>query len=258
MCQDSHLSDDELLLAADGELKAHRRSEVRAHLKACKECRNRLAQLEDAAADFAASYRAVLDPQLPPQHGSASQFRARLMGEQAQPAKGAGSFSLQQLHSVKWAAAASVMILGLALLMQQLGSRAESEIVPNPNLTPGETTLVSLTEVCRANSQAGEPQVPEALKQAVFREYGINNAPREDYEVDFLITPELGGSTSIRNLWPQPYASRAWNAHVKDALEERLHKLVCSGDLDLSTAQRELATNWVGAYKKYVQRDSPM
>jgi hypothetical protein len=68
----------------------------------------------------------------------------------------------------------------------------------------------------------------------------------------------LGGSASIRNLWPQPYFGRAWNAHVKDALEDRLHTLVCSGDLDLSTAQREIATNWVDAYKKYVQPNNPM
>jgi hypothetical protein len=33
-----------------------------------------------------------------------------------------------------------------------------------------------------------------------------------------------------------------WNAHVKDALEERLQAMVCAGRLDLSTAQRAIAT----------------
>jgi len=253
MHQDSHLSDEELLLATDGELTAHRWGGARPHLEACRECRHRLAQLEAAMARFAAVYQAALDPQLPPPDGSAPRVRARLMSELPQPVNGTS----QRFFDWKWAAAAFI-ILGILLLRQQFGSQAEGDIVPNPSLTPGETTLVSRSEVCQANSQAGQSQVSEALKQAVFREYGINNSPRDDYEVDFLITPELGGSTSIRNLWPQPYSSRAWNAHVKDALEERLHELVCSGDLDLATAQRELATNWVGAYKKYVRDSRPM
>jgi hypothetical protein len=75
--------------------------------------------------------------------------------------------------------------------------------------------------------------------------------------VDYLITPELGGVDSIRNLWPQPY-STVWNAHVKDMLEERLHALVCSGQVDLATAQREIATDWIGAYKKYFHTARPL
>jgi hypothetical protein len=47
----------------------------------------------------------------------------------------------------------------------------------------------------------------------------------------------------------------AWNAHVKDALEERLHQLVCDGELDLPTAQRAIATDWITAYKKYLGTD---
>jgi hypothetical protein len=62
---------------------------------------------------------------------------------------------------------------------------------------------------------------------------------------------ELGGSNSIKNLWPESYRT-VWNARVKDRLENRLHELVCSGQLDLATAQREIATDWIAAYKKYV------
>ena len=36
--------------------------------------------------------------------------------------------------------------------------------------------------------------------------------------------------TSIRNLWPEPYAGR-WGARTKDVLENRLHELVCEGRL---------------------------
>ena len=37
----------------------------------------------------------------------------------------------------------------------------------------------------------------------------------------------------------------------KDALENRLHQLVCQNKIDLATAQRDLATDWISAYKKY-------
>jgi len=44
---------------------------------------------------------------------------------------------------------------------------------------------------------------------------------------------------------------------VKDKLENRLHKLVCVGAIDLQTAQRAIATNWIEAYRKYVGTDIP-
>jgi hypothetical protein len=37
-----------------------------------------------------------------------------------------------------------------------------------------------------------------------------------------------------------------------DRLEDRLHALVVSSKLDLKTAQREIATDWIAAYKKYI------
>jgi hypothetical protein len=45
---------------------------------------------------------------------------------------------------------------------------------------------------------------------------------------------------------------------VKDDLEDRLREMVCSGSLDLTEAQREIASDWVGAYKKYFHTDKPM
>jgi hypothetical protein len=61
----------------------------------------------------------------------------------------------------------------------------------------------------------------------------------------------IGGSNSIENLWPESYWT-VWNAHVKDRLEDRLHALVVSSKLDLKTAQRQIATDWIAAYKKYI------
>lgn len=72
------------------------------------------------------------------------------------------------------------------------------------------------------------------------------------YEIDHLVSLELGGSNSIRNLWPQSYVTEPQNAHVKDTLENALHELVCSGKLSLEEAQKAIATNWIQAYGQYV------
>jgi hypothetical protein len=101
-------------------------------------------------------------------------------------------------------------------------------------------------------------QVSTPLRQEVFREYGILNVRGGDYEVDYLIAPGLGGVEAIRNFWPESSRSRTWNAYAKDALEEHLHQLVCPGDLDLSTAQRDIATDWLAAYSKYFYTDQPL
>jgi hypothetical protein len=73
------------------------------------------------------------------------------------------------------------------------------------------------------------------------------------YEEDHLISLELGGDPrSPDNLWPEPWFG-AWNAHIKDVLENTLHKMVCAGQIPLRDAQRAIATNWVSAYQKYVK-----
>jgi hypothetical protein len=75
---------------------------------------------------------------------------------------------------------------------------------------------------------------------------------RSDYEEDHLIPLELGGSpTSVRNLWPQPYAGRT-AATAKDSLENRLHTMVCDGSLPLQVAQQAIARNWWAAYQRFV------
>lgn len=266
-----HLSDDALLEAADGELPERRMAEVRTHLRSCWTCRSRMAELEGNIAEFVACYHALLDPLLPREDGAGYRLTARLAHQTPAQSKGRFIFRLEAILQWKWAvyAAAGLLVLvAVGVFLTRHGAegiaakryvpRLEAGTVPNPSLTPGATTVVSRRDVCESRSQPGNRPIPDALKQAVFAEYGLKNASPDDYEVDFLITPELGGSATISNLWPEPYIGHTWTAHDKDALEDRLSGLVCSGALDLSTAQRELATNWVDAYKKYVLRDKPM
>ena len=58
----------------------------------------------------------------------------------------------------------------------------------------------------------------------------------------FRISLELGGSNSVRNLWPQSYQTAPRNAHVKDKLENRLQTDVCSGKLNIKATQQGITT----------------
>jgi hypothetical protein len=72
------------------------------------------------------------------------------------------------------------------------------------------------------------------------------------YEYDHLVSLEVGGApNAAANLWPEPYAG-PYGARVKDTIENRLHTLICSGQISLADAQYQEATDWVGAYRKYV------
>ena len=71
-------------------------------------------------------------------------------------------------------------------------------------------------------------------------------------EDDHLISLEIGWNPrDPDNLWPQPWFG-VWNARVKDRLENKLHQMVCNGDIALAEAQKAIAEDWIGAYQKYV------
>jgi hypothetical protein len=124
-------------------------------------------------------------------------------------------------------------------------------LLPGKTLTPGATRLVSINDICSMEHNQVVRPVSEVLRQRVFCEYGLRNVRVENYEVDYLISPGLGGADDIRNLWPQSRYKTTWNSFVKDQLEDYLHREVYAGVIDLAVAQRDVATDWVSAYKKY-------
>jgi hypothetical protein len=67
-------------------------------------------------------------------------------------------------------------------------------------------------------------------------------------EIDHLIPLGIGGSNQPHNLWPQSESTVPWNSKAKDQLEIRLRTEVCAGTIDLSAAQKEIATDWIAAY----------
>jgi hypothetical protein len=145
-----------------------------------------------------------------------------------------------------------VPLCGLVLAVSSGGfaqRQSSPPILPDPTRTPGDTLDVTKDDICVPGYSKKIRNVPQAVKDQVYASYGITHHAPGEYEVDHLISLELGGSNSIKNLWPQSYKTMPWNAHVKDKLENRLHADVCSGKVDLKTAQQQIATDWIAAYK---------
>lgn len=250
---ENHLSESDLILAADGELPPRRKAEVAAHLETCWSCRERMQSLETTITEFVRARNHDLNSQLPSAAGPRALLRARLAEAAAEPARRRWlAVPVTQLGRLTIAAGAFVAVfVGIVVT---LGTNVNAEAKPRP-LTPGETRPITLREVCEyERAETISRDIPEDKQRAVFAMYGIKSPKPGQFEVDYLITPDLGGTESIRNLWPEPYSAR-WNARVKDQLEQKLHELVCSGRLDLPTAQHDIAVDWIAAYKKYVSAD---
>jgi hypothetical protein len=133
---------------------------------------------------------------------------------------------------------------------------AEAASLPNASLTPGKVRVdLSPQEICATRWGRDARHVSAATKRATFAEYGLtgNTDPfcrPKGCEIDHLISRELGGADDIKNLWPQSYAG-PWNAHMKDRVENRLHKEVCLRHMSLEAAQQGIARDWVTLYRRY-------
>jgi hypothetical protein len=129
--------------------------------------------------------------------------------------------------------------------------------LPDPTLTPGVTRDLTLGKVCNTRWGRDSRAVTASMKRQVYASYHMVPhsgecalSPR-GCEIDHLIPRELGGADDVRNLWPQPYGGPC-NAIDKDRLENRLHRMVCAGEMPLEDAQRAIATDWVAAHRTYI------
>lgn len=122
---------------------------------------------------------------------------------------------------------------------------------PRPDLTPGVTRPLTRDAVCSIKWGTDRRHVTLTMKRHVFAAYGIPYSAHALYEVDHLISRELGGADDERNLWPQIWTGDA-NAHMKDRLENALHREVCAGRITLPFAQTAIRTDWLAAYRLYV------
>jgi hypothetical protein len=118
----------------------------------------------------------------------------------------------------------------------------------DPACTPGAIfPTATAQQICKLGYSRSVRNVSSSTKRRVFLEYGITSHKPYTYEVDHLISLELGGSNSIANLWPEA-AEPTPGFHEKDQVENYLHQQVCSGKITLHQAQLEIANDWLTVY----------
>ena len=100
---------------------------------------------------------------------------------------------------------------------------------------------MTAAQVCTPGYSKSVRNVPQSEKNRVYAEYGIRRHTPGAYEVDHLISLELGGSNSIKNLWPEKQPG----ARSKDKLENSLHRDVCDGTISLRAAQKQIVHWWL-------------
>lgn len=116
--------------------------------------------------------------------------------------------------------------------------------------TPGAVFPEATAEqICVRGYAKSVRNVPYEVKRQVYLEYGITHHEKGEYEVDHLISLELGGSNDIANLWPEAAEPRP-GFHEKDKVENYLHEEVCAGRIPLAQAQAEIANDWLSVYRQ--------
>lgn len=263
-----HLSDADLLTLLDADASGEDAPSAHAHLASCAACLARWCAL--SAAD--ASVRGMHDDEAWAAGIRRERERTRLADRLSTSAPRRDRWFPVTVRNAWAGAGAAVLLLAFAiaalvnvpggLSMRRNGPApvafdVEPGALPLRHLTPGATMTVRAAELCRAMPVEPAP-ISEEIRAAVLRAYGMEHLLDHEYELDYLVTPDLGGAPEPRNLWPEPYGARVWNARVKDELESLLPQLVCEGKVDLATAQHDIASNWIAAYKKYFNTDRPV
>ena len=148
----------------------------------------------------------------------------------------------------------------LATLAECWAAASLAGELPDRNLTPGVVNAGISEQQYRAQCHAKgwtRPYRPSvgftnSLKKLQMKKYGYPLSEIRDYEEDHLVPLCLAGAPQdAANLWPQP-RSGEWNADRKDKLEAKLCRLTCDGKVRLADAQREIAADWIVAYRKYI------
>ena len=132
--------------------------------------------------------------------------------------------------------------------------------LPNHTLTPGATNPdVTQDNIHQTICVSGWTKTirptttyTNKLKQEQIKEYHYKDKNPASYEEDHLISLQLGGHpTDPKNLWPEPYNTRC-GARIKDVLETRLKRMVCTKKISLDDAQKAIARDWIKSYKLYI------
>lgn len=92
--------------------------------------------------------------------------------------------------------------------------------------------------------------MPRGLRASVYRLYGIGPDDHR-FVIDHRVPLNLGGADTARNMCREP-KDGPMNSHVKDGLEDLLHRRVCyEHALTLRAAQKVFPGDWVAAWHAF-------
>lgn len=116
--------------------------------------------------------------------------------------------------------------------------------------TPGAIFAdATLQQICTPGYSSSVRNVSTETKDQVYAMYGITSHFTGQYEIDHLISLQLGGSNDIANLWPEIADPRP-GFHEKDKVENYLHQQICDGKMSLAKAQELISTDWHLVYNE--------
>ncbi|HEX7041921.1 MAG TPA: HNH endonuclease signature motif containing protein [Patescibacteria group bacterium] len=163
------------------------------------------------------------------------------------------------IYSKNYSSQINVPISEITPVLGEMTKTADcvsSSGMPDSNCTPGAIFPNATKEqICKSGYSSSVRNVSTSTKKKVYIEYGVLSHTTGEYEVDHLISLELGGSNDISNLWPEA-AKPTPGFHEKDLVENYLHEMVCSGKISLGKAQELIAHNWTEVYKSVSNIDS--
>ena len=274
---DTHLTDEDLLFLIDGELSARRRSRAEAHLSRCEACREKRDRIDYVTAMVSETYGRNTEPAAIGEVRHA--LRAALNASTTSLTR-SWRFAFASMLAAQAAAVAArtatpawalaAVVTATSLLAFDLHTRSAAEptriaasvepgALPDCRVHPWSHASTRGRRACVSTQPQSSPRrLPVALRDQVLRQYRMERVSPADYELDYLITPELGGAPEAANLWPERYGLPNWNARVKDQLEDLLPRLVCSRAVPLAVAQQAIAGDWIAAYKKYFNTSVPL
>ncbi len=201
----THLSDEEILRLVDSEMSQHKAQEAERHLANCPNCRSRRLRTERSLAELTA-FGPLLDAQLPDPAGPRALLKAQLKNASASTPmdwKERLMTALQMRPRSYVYAALGIVVLTVFVLARQSGMSRQgtganyyqATLEPDHRLTPGAARPVSLIDICPLNDDDLDPDVSPSKRKAVFDAYGIAaKSAAKDYQVDYLINPQLGGT----------------------------------------------------------------
>jgi hypothetical protein len=144
--------------------------------------------------------------------------------------------------------------IGSTVLLGRQTQTGHCKLGPNPDraCSPGAYyTGLNKRTICSDTFRTSSVRhVTDGTKHAVEVAYGLEaKAYGAALEIDHIVSLELGGSNEPANLFPER-ADAHPGYRVKDKLENRLHDLVCAGDIRLRDARRQISADWQKLYKR--------